>query len=257
MKRLFPAIFESIWSRKETAIFLLFAIYPLLYLIGSFFGSSNFMQITIVSGHELSYLSFLGMMLYSVDSFILVILALYFLVLSVFQRELDEKILFLYKDLNKKAIFWSKYLSLLVLVCLFFIIFALISLSVYYGRVIHMDIGANLFLDKTTEETIYSLSALFSLILKMIFSLTVATVAGLYLKKGATILIAIVLAIVMTIASTVGGIFGLFFPNGYVAFVENGSQGIVLSFIGPILLSLFYIFLLTRLGIKRFACQEF
>lgn len=46
MKQIFSAVFESVWKRKETKIFLLFSLYPLVYWVASLFGDSNFMQIT-------------------------------------------------------------------------------------------------------------------------------------------------------------------------------------------------------------------
>ena len=45
MKQIFSAVFESVWKRKETKIFLLFSLYPLVYWVASLFGDSNFMQI--------------------------------------------------------------------------------------------------------------------------------------------------------------------------------------------------------------------
>lgn len=44
MKQIFSAVFESVWKRKETKIFLLFSLYPLVYWVTSLFGDSNFMQ---------------------------------------------------------------------------------------------------------------------------------------------------------------------------------------------------------------------
>ena len=36
MKEIFPAVFESVWRRKETKIYLVFALYPLVYFVASF-----------------------------------------------------------------------------------------------------------------------------------------------------------------------------------------------------------------------------
>ncbi len=49
MNGIFSAVFEAVWKRKETKIFLVFALYPLIYFVASFFGSSNFMQINIAN----------------------------------------------------------------------------------------------------------------------------------------------------------------------------------------------------------------
>lgn len=257
MKIIFPAVFESVWKRKETKIFLLFAFYPLLYFIGPFFGSSNFMKIIVEPGHKLGYLSFLGMMFMSIDSFVLPTLALYFLTLSVFKKEIDERVMFIYKDLDRKKVFFSKYFSILIVVFTFFVLLILVTLGVYYGRVARMDIGLDTFFDNSWEETLYSLSVIFSLLLKIIFSLTLASCFGLFLKYGGTMLLALLSSILFLITGVIGGPFGMLFPNGYTGLLENGTTGTVFSFLCPLLLTILYSIILTKIASKKFINTEF
>lgn len=90
MKQILPAIFTSVWKRKETKIYLLFVLFPVIFLLASFFGKSNFMQISVIGDSRVSGIAFLDMMISSADSFILPTLAIYFLTISVFRREIDD-----------------------------------------------------------------------------------------------------------------------------------------------------------------------
>ena len=89
MKQILPAIFTSVWKRKETKIYLLFVLFPVIFLLASFFGKSNFMQISVIGDNRVSGIAFLDMMISSADSFILPTLAIYFLTISVFRREIE------------------------------------------------------------------------------------------------------------------------------------------------------------------------
>ena len=251
------AVFQSVWKLRETKILLLFALYPTLYLIGSFFGESNFMQISVEPGHELSYLSFLGMMLLSVDGFILPTLAMSYLTITVFRKEVDQHTLFLYKDIKRERVFVAKYLSLLAIVALYFLLFALIALAIYYGRVAHMSIGANLFFDQSLEQTLFSLASLLAIVMKMCFALTVLTLVSLFVPTASTMLTALLLTITMLVTGVLGGWVGMLFPNGYTAFVEMGEQGVWLAFAGPILVTIAYTIIGTSMGAKKFARLEF
>lgn len=141
MKQIFPAIFRTIWKRKETQIYLLFTLFPFIYLVTSFIEGSNFMQIHASEG-SVSLIAFTNMMMSSVDSFILPSLILYFLAISVFRKEVDEHTMFLYRDLGRKQIFWSKYLGLLATIVIFYGFFFATSAFVHYVRVIHLPFGS-------------------------------------------------------------------------------------------------------------------
>lgn len=257
MFKLFPAVFESVWKRKETKLFLMFSFYSILYLIGSFFGSSNFMKISVEPGYELSYLSFFGMMISSAEGFLLPVITLYFLIISVFKKEIEDHTMFLYKDLNKNDIFGAKFLSLIIIVSIYFILSALVSLGVYYGRVVHMDIGANIFFDQTLELSLHSLTSLLSIFVKSLFAVALGTFASIHFKNGMTLLIGIISTIIMMFASVIGGNFVLLLPSGYVRLVEKGNLGVILSFVGPIVVVLIYTVILNHFSSKKFSSLEF
>ncbi|MFX4018900.1 hypothetical protein ACJBY8_11490, partial [Streptococcus suis] len=76
-------------------MYLLFTLFPFIYLVTSFMEGSNFIQIHASEG-SVSLVAFTNMLMSSVDSFILPSLTLYFLAISVFRKEVDEHTMFLY-----------------------------------------------------------------------------------------------------------------------------------------------------------------
>ncbi|MDY4761740.1 hypothetical protein [Streptococcus thoraltensis] len=257
MKNLFSAIFDSIWKRKETKIYLTFACFSLIYLVASFFGDSNFYQIKMEEGFKLSFIGFWMLLFDSIDTLILPTLALFFLTVSVFKREVDDHTLFLYKDINRKQIFWAKYLSLIAIILIFLGISFVVSLGVFYTRVIHMDFATAAFFDSDKTETLASITALVIVTLKAIVLMTIASVLCLHWKTGATIVAAIVLSPIMSITGAVGGPVSLLFPTGYQKMAWSGTKEAGIAMVVASLVTLFYVLLFTSMGSKKFAQLEF
>ncbi len=254
MKQIFPAVFSSVWKRKETKIYLSFALFSLIYLVASFFGDSNFMKITTDDGFKISGIDFLDMMMSSVDGFILPTLAIYFLTISVFRRELDDHTLFLYRDLSRTRVFFAKYLSIISIVAVFYLLFFTVSTVVYYTRVVHQPFATTGFWATTTSVTLKSVLNLLGFLMKDIFSITVASVICLYVNVGTTMVTALVLTITMMITSIIGGPVAMLFPNGYT---KLASENMAFAFLGTVTITLLYSLVLTKLGAKKFKGLEF
>lgn len=253
---IFAAIFESIWKRKETKIFLAFSCYPLIYFIASFFGDSNFMQITVDEGAKIGYLDFADIMFNTLDAMILPTLALYFLTLSVFKREVDDHTMFLYKDINRRSIFGAKYLSLALILMIYIGLFLLVTLFVHYTRVVQMPFGSSRLGADTLYNTLYAVLNIFTIFLKGILSLSIATVLSLRLQTGATIGLSIALSLVMMITGIIGGPIALIFPTGYMRlFQEVSDIWVVIG--GSIAITGIYAVICHQLGLQRFKRLEF
>lgn len=254
MKQIFPAVFRSVWQRKETKIYLSFTFFSLIYLVASFFGSSNFMKIHTVNGFKISGIDFIDMMMSSVDGFILPTLAIYFLTISVFKKELDDHTMFLYRDLSRTKTFFAKYISLVSIVAIFYMLFFIISTAVYYTRVVHLPFASDNFFADNLFVTLQSVLSLLGFFMKDIFSITVATVVCLYSSVGATMVTAVVLTITMMLTPIIGGPVSMLFPNGYL---ELGSDNMLLAFGGTTLVTLLYAMIFTGVGVKKFKSLEF
>ena len=244
MKQILPAIFTSVWKRKETKIYLLFVLFPVIFLLASFFGKSNFMQISVIGDNRVSGIAFLDMMISSADSFILPTLAIYFLTISVFRREIDDHTMFLY-------------LSLLSILVLFYILFTCVSTTVYFTRVVQFPFASNTFFDNDLSITLSTLEDIFGIFLKDIFSVTVASVLCLYLKTGSTIVVAIILTIASMMTSMIGGGIAMLFPNGYNRLLNDDILSTPQAFLGALGITIVYAFILLIIGSKKFQNLEF
>lgn len=254
MKQIFPAVFSSVWKRKELKVYLLFTLFSLIYLVASFFGNSNFMKIETLDSYKISGIDFIDMMMSSVDGFILPTLAIYFLTISVFKRELDEHTMFLYRDLSRTKTFFAKYISLILIVIIFHAVFAMMSTVVYYTRVVNLPFASAGFFADTIPITLKSVLSLLGFLMKDIFSVTVASVICLYCSTGATMVTAVVLTITMMITPIIGGPVAMLFPNGYL---ELGNKNMPLAILGTIAMTFLYSIILTRVGAKKFKSLEF
>lgn len=256
MKNIFLAVFESVWKRKETKIFLAFSFYPLVYLAASFFGESNFMQIANADGSKVAYIDFADMMLNSMDMMILPTLALYFLTISVFRRETDDHTMFLYKDIDRKSIYFSKYFSLLLILSIYFALFFASSLLVHYTRVVHMEFGTTQIVSDTLYYTLLEMVSIFTVFLKGVLAISVASFASLRSGTGTTMTIAIVLTVTMMILSAIGGPIAALLPTGYQQFMQT-VENIWIGLVGPVTVTAVYGLVLNTLSIKKFKSLEF
>lgn len=257
MKQILPAIFTSTWKRKEAKVYLLFALFPIVYFLASFFGESNFMQISVDKGFQMSNIVFLDIMLNSVDGSILPTLAIYFLTISVFRKEIDTHTLFLYRDLNRRNIFFSKYLSLIGLVVIFYSLFFMVSTIVYYTRVIHMPIASLSFFGTDLKIAFSAFVSLCGLFAKDLLSIGIATSLCLCCKTGATMATAVMATLTMLITSIIGGPVGMLFPNGYSNLATEGLNQAGLAFLGIFGVTALCSIILLNIGVHKFNRLEF
>ena len=257
MKQIFPAVFRTIWKRKETQIYLLFTLFPFIYLVTSFIEGSNFMQIHAGEGYMVSLVAFMNMMVSSADSFILPSLTLYFLAISVFRKEVDEHTMFLYRDLGRKQIFWSKYLGLLATIVIFYGLFFVTSAFVHYVRVIHLPFGSPAIFEASLAESLSNVFCIVAYLLKDILSISLATALCLYLKNITTMIIGFLVTITMMILAVVGGPVAMIFPTSYMPLANEGLTGAGLAYLGAIGVTIVYVLVFTKIAAKKFKNLEF
>lgn len=257
MRQLFPAVLISTWKRKEVTIFLLFALYPLVYFVASYFGKSNFMQIIPNTGDKLGFITFLFLMMGTVNSLILPTLALYFLTISVFKKEIENHTLFLYKDLDRSQIFRAKFLSLVAVVSVYYFIFSVVTALVHYTRVIHQPFGTPDLFDGTSIQVLSTIFGILTFYLQDLISIALATVVCLYWRSGTTLVFAVMMTITMLLTPLLGGPIGMLFPGGYIALSESGVVGLAQSLLGALGVTLLYSMIFLKIGLSRFKKLEF
>lgn len=256
MKAILYPVFQTIWNRRERKLFLLFSLYPLIYMATSFFKDSNFMRISSEGGVKLSYLEFVEILFNSVDMTILPMLALALLVNAVFRREIEDHILFLYKDVSRKTIFFSKFISLVIVLLLYVVGFIIVSLFVFYTRVVPMGLGiSHLFPTEITYLT-PTLYGILSIFLKGLVVIGLTSLLSMKYGLGLTMTVIIVFYLSMSVLSLVGSFLAVILPNGYRQFViDNPAE--IFPFLISIFLAVAYSFGLSFLASRIFQKVEF
>ncbi len=251
MKDIFLAVLSTTWNRKESKLFLLFSLIPILYLASTFMETS-FMNVTsIETGVKLSFLEMYdGIFNLSFNS-TLPTLSLFLLILSVVRSDIELHRLFLYKDIERKKILLSKILSILSLFALFVLIFSLLMFGVYYLRVIHLPFASGEFLG---QDSLLAIFSIFGTILHHVFYIFLLTMISLFFSNIASIVSGIILLIFTGILPLFGKI-GLIFPNGFRLLAEEGNFH--LAYIGIISLTTFYSLILFYFSLKKFRKVEF
>lgn len=251
MTDIFWAVLSTTWNRKESKLFLLFSLIPILYLASTFMETS-FMNVTsIETGAKLSFLEMYdGIFNLSFNS-TLPTLSLFLLILSVVRSDIELHRLFLYKDIERKKILLSKILSILSLFALFVLIFSLLMFGVYYLRVIHLPFASGEFLGQDSWLAIFSI---FGTILHHVFYIFLLTMISLFFSNIASIVSGIIILIFTGILPLFGKI-GLIFPNGFRLLAEEGNFH--LAYIGIILITTFYSLILFYFSLKKFRKVEF
>ena len=243
MKDIFLAVLSTTWNRKESKLFLLFSLIPILYLASTFMETS-FMNVTsIETGAKLSFLEMYdGIFNLSFNS-TLPTLSLFLLILSVVRSDIELHRLFLYKDIERKKILLSKILSILSLFALFVLIFSLLMFGVYYLRIIHLPFASGEFLG---QDSLLAIFSIFGTILHHVFYIFLLTMISLFFSNIASIVSGIILLIFTGILPLFGKI-GLIFPNGFR----------LLAYIGIISITTFYSLILFYFSLKKFRKVEF
>ncbi|MBM7643359.1 hypothetical protein [Streptococcus loxodontisalivarius] len=257
MLSIFTPVFESVWKRKETKIFLAFAIlFPTLFFATTFAPKgSNFMVPTVYDGYLMSYVAISSLIFDASVSFILPTLALFYLTFTVFRGEVDSHTMFLYKDINRRSILGAKLLSLFMIIVMYMGLFLLIMCFYYYIRIGHMDYATMTFWDHIdpTSNTAFIHTVLTG-IFDMIVSVLLAACLSLYKGVGVTMTFSFVYSIGSAIAGVLG--FSWLFPRRDVNFLYDGGS-LAVSLGTSTLVTLIYASLLVFLSLKFFKRMEY
>ncbi|HEL2461291.1 TPA: amino acid transporter [Streptococcus suis] len=119
-------IFKTIFSRRDTKIFLSFCLLPILVPVLS--GSMEALDVDYTK----SFLSFLEVTLQTQYRLTLPILIFSILISSVFREEIDSGMMFLYKDIKRFHIFNSKIKGLLLIYALYLLGTSVATMLTYY-----------------------------------------------------------------------------------------------------------------------------
>ena len=98
--------------------------------------------------------------------------------------------------------------------------------------------------------------SIFTVFLKGVLAISVASFASLRFGTGTTMTIAIVLTVTMMILSAIGGPIAALLPTGYQQFMQT-VENIWIGLVGPVTVTAVYGLVLNTLSIKKFKSLEF
>lgn len=258
MLAILKPVFESIWKRRETKIFIGLALLtPLAILISTFLPEeSNFFKPTILEGSELISATGMVQMINSTASTLyLPILALFYLTFTVFRGETDSRTLFLYKDIKRSDIFWAKIVSLIGIVLIYSVTLISVSMIFYYTRIGHMDYANLNFWSQDSGSNVdffqIALSEILSLIVCVFLAATLSLKKGLGVTMAASFIYLIVLAVLVNTG------FSYLTPIGDRGFDFGNNFFYLVSFGLPALVTLIYSTGLAHLTLKHFKGMEY
>lgn len=257
MLHILHPVFESIWKRRETKIFIGLAILtPTFVLISTFLPKeANFYQPSVVGDYRIPFVGMAGMIHGVANSLVLPILALFYLTYTVFRGEADARTLFLYKDIKRSDIFWAKVVSLIGIVFIYSGAIVLITLVYFYARLGHMDYATLTFWDYMDSA---GNPAFFQTFFGESFSMVVCVFLAAFLSLnkglGVTMASSFVYLIVLMVINNFG--FGFLSPLGNRdALYDGGSFLLVLG--TAALVTLVYSSGLAHLTLKHFKGMEY
>lgn len=214
------------------------------------------MRFSLEGGVKLSYLEFVEILFNSVDMTILPMIALALLVNAVFRREIEDHILFLYKDISRNTIFFSKFINLVFVFLLYVFGFIFVSLFVFYARVVPMGLGVSQLFPTELTYLTPALYGMLSIFLKGLVVIGLTSLLSMKYGLGLTMTIIIVFYLSMSILSLVGSSFAIVLPNGYRQFIiDNPAE--IFPFVVSIFLAVVYSFGLSFLASRIFQKVEF
>lgn len=256
MLAIFKPVFASVWKRKETKIFLAFALlFPTLFLASTFLPKgSNFMVPGVSDGYLYSFVALTSSLFKSSNAFTLPILALFYLTYTVFKGEADSHTMFLYKDIKRQDIFWAKVLSLVTIVLIYTGIFLLVMVVYYYTRIGYLDYATLTFWDHLADENAGFAQSILGGMLDMLVCVLLAACVSLHSGVGATMAVAFGYSLGSSILAVFG--FASFFPTGNINALYEGAS--LFSTLGTsVLVTLVYSTVLAYLTLKYFKKMEF
>lgn len=242
MKTLFQPILVNTFRKKSVWLFWSFALSPFVVMIAMSVNSS-FLQISGDTA-TLSGLEFFSMFYGVLHNSTLPMIVLAFIISSMFYEEINDGILFMFKDISKTKILLTKWLTLFIMHAIFIVILFISTMVVYFTFLTNFNFTSGALFQVGHND----------------FAMILVPTLGIYFIEMITIMIAIALSIRFSTGWTILGtlIFVLFtsiapllkaakylVPNGYEEMVGEVSLATIviiasLIFLMYCFVSLFY-----------------
>lgn len=210
--------FKTLLQKKEALIVLGFSLFPLLLFPVSLF-DTKFMQFSASDG-GISLLEFFGAVLVTQHGLFLPLLVFIYLSIQLFREEINQGILYLYKDRKRRTLLNAKLGSLMLLQILYTGLIFVSSLITYYFHLVHRPDASGDFFPINLPSLQDTLLTSLGIISMTTLTILLASALSIRLSSGLTMLIATLFTLISYIAPLLTSLRYLF-PNGYVTLLDQ------------------------------------
>lgn len=200
LKRLIISVSKPILKRRDTNIFLSFCLLPILvpFLSGNMEGMNV--------DYTKSFLSFLDITLLTQYRLTIPVLIFSILISSIFRDEIDNGIMFLYKDIKRSTIFNAKIIGITFVYSMYLIGTFFTTLITYYGIMLpRFGVDSN-FLPPTSILLEKSILSILSVILLNLVTIAIVAMASIKSKTLVAVLVGTLSTLFATIAPLLTGV---------------------------------------------------
>jgi len=238
MKTLFQPILINTFRKKSVWLFWLFALSPFVVMIAMSINSS-FLQIS-GEAETLSSLEFFSMFYGVLHNSTLPMIILAFIVSSLFYEEVNDGILFMFKDISKTKILLSKWLTLFIMHAFFLAILLISTMIVYFTYLTNYEFASGTLFPISAGDIATVLVPTLGMYFIEVITITVAIALSINLSTGWTILGTLIFILFTSIAPLLKTA-KYIVPNGYDEMIGEASLGVIMLIISSIFLIYFFI----------------
>ncbi|WP_323702395.1 hypothetical protein [Mammaliicoccus sp. Dog046] len=214
-------ILKNIFKIKAVWLLLIFSIYPLLIFIAEL-TKSNFITFEATNGHKIAYIELLLAIHDTQLQFMLPIIIIGFVFSLQYFDEINTGRLILFKDLNRKKIFDSKLISLMLIYVIYISNLMISSYIVFKFYAVRKGLGTNTLL---YTDTLYNKQLILQLLSSLgteVLLIFIALLLSTKFNTGITIIGVIVSAMLFR-ASTLLGKIQYLLPSGHYS-ISNQNE---------------------------------
>ncbi|PSL43250.1 ABC-2 type transport system permease protein [Salsuginibacillus halophilus] len=252
MNHLFLPIFKNTIKMKSIWLYWCFGLVPFIVILSAIF-NSDFLQIETDSGITMTGLDLFYMLFGILHNLLLPFVILAFIISKVFYDEIHSGIIFMYKDIKRSSILFSKLITLLIIHTIFNVILFISSTVVYYIHTGSLDNTSPLLLPEGTNLLAFSLEPI-GIYLVQLIAIVLAITLSIKLSAGYTILGTLLFIFFTTLAPMLG-VSKFLVPTGYTDQID--SLGLYGVFAIMIMITIIYLAALLTFAINRFKKVEY
>lgn len=212
-------LLKNYLMKWEVWLYLAFALYPLLVFIGQLF-QVNFMQLDNLA--NVTLLEAYSKLLVGANQMLAPVIIISYVIATIFYIEINNGLLFLFKDINRKKVFTGKVTALLGVYGVYMMILAMATIITYYFYIVSTIGASGALIPTGASAWSYLIIELIAAIAIDIIIILVAINLSLYFSPGITIMGAVFFSLLAELAAKLDTL-RYIFPNSYKTLFYSGQ----------------------------------